>query len=57
MIKAASQCPRDTEEEFGTRLESYAGVCSGFFNEHLLVNCFLRELLPTTAAFGAAQVH
>lgn len=56
MITAVRQRSQRKEEKFGQRLQSYAGVCSDAFNEHVLVNCFLRGLLPTTAAIVAAQV-
>lgn len=56
-VTAGQHCPQDIEEEFGTRLKSYAGVCSCVFNEHLLANYFLRKLLTKTAAFVAAQVN
>lgn len=55
-ITAAWQRPQETEKELGIRLKSYAGRCPGDFNQQLLVNYLLLKLLPTTAAFVAAQV-
>lgn len=51
------RCRDETEEEFAACVESYAGDSSGVLDEPLLINYFLRRLLPTTAAIVAATVQ
>lgn len=56
-VTTAHQRDVDPEEEFGNRLEFYAGVCSGILKGHILIKYVLRGLLPTAAAVRAIQVH
>lgn len=52
----APQRKDETEEEFLTRVESYAGDCSGVFDELLLINHLFRGLLSTITAVEVATV-
>lgn len=55
-VTFARQRENETEKKFATHIESYAGDYSGVFDEHLVINYFLRGLLPTSAAVVAATV-
>lgn len=56
-VATAKQRKKKTKGELNTALQLYAGLFSEVFNDHFLINYFLRGLLLTTTAIVDARVH